>query len=118
MNTSHAVKALGALAHDHRLGIYRLLVERGPAGLPAGAIAEAMGLVPSSLTFHLQNLHRAGLVVQRRESRSLIYSVDFDAMNDLVGFLTENCCIAGSGSCATACKPASRPRAAKRRKAA
>ena len=81
METKHAVDALGALAHEHRLAIYRLLVEQGPDGLAAGAIGDAVGLAPSSLTFHLQNLHRAGLIVQRRESRSLIYSVDFDAMN-------------------------------------
>jgi ArsR family transcriptional regulator, arsenate/arsenite/antimonite-responsive transcriptional repressor len=118
METKHAVEALGALAHEYRLSIYRLLVERGPKGLPAGVIGEAVGLVPSSLTFHLQNLHRAGLIVQRRESRSLIYSVDFGAMNDLVGYLTENCC-AGSGSaCATACKPVSKPNTARKKKAA
>ena len=108
METKHAVEALGALAHEYRLGIYRLLVEQGPDGLSAGAIGEAVGLAPSSLTFHLQNLHRAGLIVQRRESRSLIYSVDFDAMNDLVGYLTENCCAGSGGSCATACKPAAK----------
>lgn len=90
METEHAVAALGALAHEHRLEIYRLLVERGPDGLPAGAIGVAVGLAPSSLTFHLQNLHRAGLIVQRRESRSRLYSVDFEAMNGLVAYLTEN----------------------------
>ncbi|HKE96920.1 MAG TPA: metalloregulator ArsR/SmtB family transcription factor [Povalibacter sp.] len=116
METQHAVAALGALAHEYRLEIYRLLVERGPEGLSAGAIGEAVGLAPSSLTFHLQNLHRAGLIVQRRESRSLIYSVDFDAMNDLVGYLTENCCAARSASCATACEPAARPKAIRTRK--
>lgn len=118
MQTKHAVEALGALAHEHRLGVYRLLVEQGPAGLAAGAIAESIGLAPSSLTFHLQNLHRAGLIVQRRESRSLIYSVDFDAMNDLVGYLTENCCAGSGESCATACKPAAVSKTGKRRKAA
>jgi ArsR family transcriptional regulator, arsenate/arsenite/antimonite-responsive transcriptional repressor len=105
MQTEHAVEALGALAHEYRLQIYRLLVEQGPAGLPAGGIGEAVGLAPSSLTFHLQNLHRAGLIVQRRESRSLIYSVDFDAMNDLVGYLTENCCAGSAGACAPARVP-------------
>lgn len=118
METKHAVAALGALAHEYRLGIYRLLVEQGPEGLSAGAIGEAVGLAPSSLTFHLQNLHRAGLIVQRRESRSLLYSVDFDAMNDLVGYLTENCCAASGNSCATACKPASASKTVKRRKVA
>jgi len=118
MDTKHAVESLGALAHEFRLGIYRLLVERGPGGLPAGAIGEAVGLAPSSLTFHLQNLHRAGLIVQRRESRSLIYSVDFGAMNDLVAFLTDNCCAGSSGSCATVCKPAAASKSGKRRKVA
>ena len=117
MQTQHAVDALGALAHEHRLGIYRLLVEQGPAGLSAGAIAETMGLVPSSLTFHLQNLHRAGLIVQRRESRSLIYSVDFDAMNELVGYLTENCCARSGSSCATG-KAALSAKTIKRKKVA
>jgi DNA-binding transcriptional ArsR family regulator len=118
MQTKHAVEALGALAHEHRLGIYRLLVEQGPAGLSAGAIAESIGLAPSSLTFHLQNLHRAGLIVQRRESRSLLYSVDFGAMNGLVGYLTENCCARSGESCATACKPASTSKTSKRKKVA
>jgi len=99
------IEALGALAHEHRLGVYRLLVERGPEGLPAGQIAARIKLVPSSLTFHLQALQRAGLVNRRRESRQLIYSADFDAMNDVVGYLTENCC-AGSEECAPACKTA------------
>ena len=72
METKHAVAALGALAHVYRLQIYRHVVEQGPDGLSAGAIDETVGLAPSSLTFHLQNLHRAGLIAQRRESRSLI----------------------------------------------
>jgi ArsR family transcriptional regulator, arsenate/arsenite/antimonite-responsive transcriptional repressor len=118
MESKHAIEALGALAHEYRLAIYRHLVEQGPEGLSAGAIGEAVGLAPSSLTFHLQNLHRAGLIVQRRESRSLIYSVDFAVMNDLVGYLTENCCSASGSSCATACAPASKPKASKRKKVA
>jgi DNA-binding transcriptional ArsR family regulator len=118
METKHAIGALGALAHKYRLAIYRLLVEQGPEGLSAGAIGEAVGLAPSSLTFHLQNLHRTGLLVQRRESRSLIYSVDFDAMNDLVGYLTENCCAGSGGSCAAACEPAPKSKASKRRRVA
>ena len=116
METRHAVGALNALAHEHRLTIYRLLVERGPEGLSAGLIGERVGLAPSSLTFHLQNLHRAGLIVQRRESRNLIYSVDFTAMNDLVGYLTENCC-AGS-NCSTQCAPAKVSKSARKTKAA
>jgi DNA-binding transcriptional ArsR family regulator len=118
MEMKPVIDALGALAHEHRLRIYRLLVEQGPEGLAAGAIGEAVGLAPSSLTFHLQNLHRAALIVQRRESRSLIYSVDFDAMNDLVGYLTENCCAGSASSCATAREPAAKSRVSKRRRAA
>jgi ArsR family transcriptional regulator len=118
METRDAIEALGALAHEHRLAIYRLLVERGPDGLAAGAIGESVGLSPSSLTFHLQNLHRAGLIVQRRESRSLIYSVDFGAMNDLVAYLTENCCAGSPEVCVTACKPARSRKAGRRAKAA
>ena len=99
MDAKNAVAALAALAHEHRLAIYRMLVERGPDGLPAGAIAERLGVPSSSLTFHLQHLLRAGLVTQRRVSRQLIYAADFTAMNGLVGFLTENCCGQGQGAC-------------------
>ena len=118
METNQAVDALGALAHEYRLQIFRLLVEQGPDGLSAGAIGEAVGLAPSSLTFHLQNLHRAGLIVQRRESRSLIYSVDFAAMDALVGYLTENCCTGSAAACATNCKPSAAPKTTKRRRTA
>jgi ArsR family transcriptional regulator, arsenate/arsenite/antimonite-responsive transcriptional repressor len=99
MHSPEAVTALGALAHEHRLAIYRLLVERGPDGLAAGVIADRLGIAPSSLTFHLQHLQRAGLIVQRRMSRQLIYAADFEQMNALVGFLTENCCGAGNRAC-------------------
>ena len=97
---------MGALAHEHRLGVFRLLVERGPDGLPAGMIAERLRLAPSSLTFHLQALQRAGMVRQRRASRQLIYTADFAAMNDLLGYLTRNCCGQGA-ACGPACAPAS-----------
>jgi len=113
MKTEEVVGALGALAHEHRLAIFRLLVERGPDGLAAGQISERVGLVPSSLTFHLQNLQHAGLINQQRASRQLIYSADFDAMNGLVAYLTENCC-AGSAACTPGCRPARPARAAKR----
>ncbi len=92
MNTSNAVNALAALAHEHRLAIYRLLVERGPDGMAAGVIADSLGIQPSSLTFHLQHLQRAGLIDQKRAGRQLIYAADFARMTALVGFLTENCC--------------------------
>lgn len=105
MKTPAVIEALGALAHEHRLAIYRLLVEQGPAGLPAGAIGERIGLVPSSLTFHLQSLHRAGLISQTRASRQLIYSADYGVMNELVGYLTDKCCSAADQSCESACAP-------------
>ena len=110
MKTPDAVSALAALAHDKRLAAYRLLVEAGPEGLPAGVIARRLGVPPPSLTFHLQSLQRAGIVTQARQSRQLIYSADYAAMKGLVGFLTENCC-AGAAACATS-RPARRTRAA------
>jgi ArsR family transcriptional regulator, arsenate/arsenite/antimonite-responsive transcriptional repressor len=118
MKAQDAIGALGALAHEHRLAIFRLLVERGPEGLPAGRVAASLGLVPSSLTFHLQNLLRAGLISRRRESRQLIYSADFQAMNALVGYLTENCCAGSAQACASACKPSAAATTAKRSRAA
>jgi ArsR family transcriptional regulator len=106
MKSKNVIAALGALAHEYRLSIYRLLVERGPEGLPAGTIAERIGLVPSSLTFHVQALQRAGLITQRRVSRQLFYSADFGTMNALVSYLTDNCCGEAS-ACAPNCPPAS-----------
>src|ERR1700730_14678629 len=105
MKTRQVIEALGALAHEHRLAIYRLLVERGPEGLSAGVIAERIGLVPSSLTFHVQALQRSGLIPQRRVSRQVFYAADFEEMNALVGYLTENCCGQTEGACAQACQP-------------
>ncbi len=105
MDSSQAVQALGALAHDTRLALFRMLVERGPDGLSAGVIADRLGVPPSSLTFHVQHLHRAGLITQRRLSRQLIYAADFAAMNGLVGFLTENCCGRGVAGSAPVCRP-------------
>src|ERR1700721_2431374 len=114
MKTPHVIEALSALAHEHRLAIYRLLVQRGPGGIPAGAIGQRVGLLPSSLTFHLQNLQRAGLITQRRDSRQLIYSADFAVMNGLVGYLTENCCGNSGTDCSSGCAPAQPAKAAKR----
>ncbi len=117
MKTPAVIDALAALAHEYRLAIYRLLVEQGPKGLPAGAIGERMGLQPSSLTFHLQSLQRAGLITQQRSSRQLIYSTDYAVMNGLVGYLTDNCCsVAGSECCPPSA--ARSPKPARRRKAA
>jgi DNA-binding transcriptional ArsR family regulator len=118
MRTPEVIDALGALAHEYRLAIYRLLVERGPVGLPAGVIGERVGLVPSSLTFHLQALQRAGLIRQTRASRQLIYRADFAVMNDLVGYLTDNCCAASGGNCEAACAPLAASKSARRKRVA
>jgi ArsR family transcriptional regulator len=113
MKTPAVIEALGGLAHEHRLAIYRLLVQRGPDGLPAGVIGQRVGLLPSSLTFHLQNLKRAGLITQRRESRHIIYSADFAVMNGLVGYLTENCCGNSGADRSSSCAPAQSAKAVK-----
>lgn len=96
MDSEIVTRALGALAQEHRLAAYRLLVQAGPDGLAAGALADALGLPPSSMSFHLAQLGHAGLIHQRREGRSIIYSADFAAMTGLIGYLTDNCC-AGEG---------------------
>lgn len=116
MKTPAVIDALAALAHEYRLAIYRLLVQQGPGGLSAGAIGERVGLQPSTLTFHLQALHRAGLITPQRVSRQIIYSADYAAMNGLVGYLTDNCCAAEQGACCPA--PALRVAKPRRKKAA
>jgi ArsR family transcriptional regulator len=93
-----AIESLSALAHDTRLDVFRMLVRRGPEGLPAGVIASRLALPGATLSFHLAQLKQAGLVSARREGRSLIYSADFDAMTALMAYLTENCC--REGACA------------------
>jgi len=92
MEKSNAVAALAALAQDNRLDVFRLLVQAGPEGMAAGAVAEALGLAPNTLTFHFDRLRAAGLVSVRREGRSMIYAAQYAAMNALLGYLTENCC--------------------------
>jgi ArsR family transcriptional regulator, arsenate/arsenite/antimonite-responsive transcriptional repressor len=111
MQSEQVVRALAALAQDHRLALFRLLVQAGPDGLSAGAIAAALGVPASSLSFHLAQLTGAGLTAQRRAGRSLIYTADYAAMGALLGFLTENCC--GGAACAPAdCQPESTERTA------
>jgi DNA-binding transcriptional ArsR family regulator len=105
VDAKQVIGALAALAHEKRLAAFRMLVERGPDGLPAGTISERLGLAPSSLTFHLNHLTRAGLITHRRVSRQIIYAIDFDAMNEVVGYLTENCC-SSAVACAPICRPA------------
>jgi ArsR family transcriptional regulator, arsenate/arsenite/antimonite-responsive transcriptional repressor len=104
MDQKHAIAALSALAQETRLELFRLLVARGPAGLSAGVIAEELNVMPSSLSFHLQQLVHAGLITQRRLSRQLIYSAEYGTMNELMAYLTENCC--GRGACVPVCNPA------------
>lgn len=103
MDSAHIVQALAALAHETRLALYRMLVERGPDGLSAGVIAEKLSIPPSSLTFHVQHLHRAGLLTQRRVGRQLIYAADYRTMNGLVAYLTENCCGRGAAAAGPEC---------------
>jgi ArsR family transcriptional regulator len=106
METSTAVSALAALAQDNRLEIYRLLVPAGPQGVPAGEIAKSLGIAPNTLTFHFDRLRQAGLITVTRRGRSMIYAARFDAMNALIGFLTENCCGTGADRCITpVCTP-------------
>jgi ArsR family transcriptional regulator, arsenate/arsenite/antimonite-responsive transcriptional repressor len=106
LETKQAIEALGALAQETRLAIFRLLVEAGPDGLSAGTIGERLGVHASSLSFHLAHLTRAGLLVQRRASRSLIYTANFPGMNALVSYLTENCCGGNPAACMPSCAPA------------
>ncbi len=103
MNMEAAVVALGALAQEHRLALFRLLVQAGPDGLPAGAIAQKLGVPNSSLSFHLAQLRGAGLISQERQHRSLIYRANYPAMNSLVDYLTENCC--AGAECASVAAP-------------
>src|ERR1700739_435788 len=106
MEKTDVVAALAALAQDNRLDVYRVLVQAGPEGMPAGAVAAALGLAPNTLTFHFDRLRQAGLVTVRREGRSMIYAAQFGAMNALVAYLTENCCRGAPDACApAACRP-------------
>jgi ArsR family transcriptional regulator len=99
MEKAQAVTALGALAQDNRLDVYRLLVRAGPDGISAGQVATELGLAPNTLTFHFDRLRHAGLITVRRAGRSMIYAARFDTMNALLGYLTENCCKGVSGDC-------------------
>lgn len=114
MKSTQAVKALAALAQESRLAVYRLLVARGPEGLSAGIIGARLGIAPATLSFHLKELASAGLVVARPHGRYVIYSASFEGMNDLVVFLTDNCCGGNPCTPVAACRP---ERARKRPKA-
>lgn len=103
MEKTKALAALAGLAQESRLDVFRLLVEQGPEGLPAGLIAERLGMPNATLSFHLKELSRSGLVVGRPEGRFIYYAPDLATMNALVDYLTENCC--RGSSCVTACVP-------------
>ena len=106
MKADTVIQALAALAQEHRLSLFRLLVQAGEPGMAAGAIAEALGLPNSSLSFHLAQLRNAGLILQERQHRSLIYRANYSAMNTLMFFLTENCCAGADCAADAACAPA------------
>jgi DNA-binding transcriptional ArsR family regulator len=114
MDSNTVLQSLAALAQDTRLALFRLLVEQGPVGLTPGRIAEALAIPAATLSFHLKELETSGLIDARRESRFIHYSANFDAMNGLVSYLTENCCRA-SGNCEAACPPDCDPKRIPRR---
>src|SRR5215471_17090464 len=99
MKKHQAVAALAALAQDNRLDVFRLLVEAGREGMPAGAVAHALKLAPNTLTFHFDRLREAGLVTVKRNGRSMIYTARYDTMNALLAYLTENCCRGSADEC-------------------
>jgi ArsR family transcriptional regulator, arsenate/arsenite/antimonite-responsive transcriptional repressor len=103
MEKIDAVAALSALAQGNRLDVFRLLAQAGPDGMPAGGVAAALGLAPNTLTFHFDRLRQAGLVTVQRDGRSMIYAAQYETMNALLAFLTENCC----GGAPEGCVPAS-----------
>ena len=103
METVNALSALGALAQETRLRIFRLLLEQGAPGMAAGAIGKRLELAPATLSFHIKALAAAGLVSSRQRGRFVHYATDFSAMRALVAYLTENCCRADAGDCGAAC---------------
>jgi ArsR family transcriptional regulator len=114
MNNPTAVASLAALAQESRLAIYRQLVEAGPTGLSVGEIGASLRIAPATLTFHLSQLSQAGLVAARQDGRYIYYSANYKRMNDLLAYLSENCCARDGPDCATACGPSRPARAAKR----
>jgi DNA-binding transcriptional ArsR family regulator len=116
MKSTEVVTALGALAQETRLAIFRELVKRGPEGYTPGELMEKLEIPGATLSFHLKELQRAELVSSSREGRFLNYSANFETMNGVIGFLNENCCSLAGDACATQCKPATA--AAKRRRSA
>ena len=116
MKKPQALAGLAALAQESRLDTFRLLVQAGPEGMPAGEVAAALGLPPNTLTFHFDRLREAGLVTVRREGRSMIYAARYEAMNALLAYLTENCCQGAAANCAApACEPVTPKKRARER---
>jgi DNA-binding transcriptional ArsR family regulator len=109
MEQLDAIAALAALAQENRLDVFRLLVQAGPEGMPAGNVANALKLAPNTLTFHFDRLRHAGLVTVRREGRLMIYAAQYETMNELLAYLTENCC--GGAANQVVCKPTRAKRA-------
>lgn len=103
MDTSNAITALAALAQESRLRVFRRLVQAGPGGAVPSQLSEWLEISPSSLSFHLKELSHAGLVTATRNGRSIVYVASFSVMNELIGFLTENCC--GGNPCSPVCSP-------------
>jgi DNA-binding transcriptional ArsR family regulator len=116
MEKTDAVAALAALAQDNRLDVFRLLVQAGPEGMSAGAVADALDLAPNTLTFHFDRLRMAGLVTVRREGRSMVYAARYETMNGLLAFLTANCCQGNRAQCFPQENPKSTRAAVRRRK--
>ncbi len=116
MKSREAIEALSALASEARLAVFRILVKRGPEGYTPSELTARLDLPAPTLSFHLKGLAQAGLVASRRDGRNLFYSPNFERMNSLVGFLTENCCTLAGKACGTDCEPLATP--APRRKRA
>jgi ArsR family transcriptional regulator len=114
MKAEQIVKALGALAQESRLAVFRLLVKRGPQGYSPGELAEKLGIPAPTLSFHLKELQHAQLVLSRREGRFLYYSANFETMNGVVGFLSENCCSLSDDACDAPCQPATSAKRSRR----
>jgi ArsR family transcriptional regulator len=110
MKSNSVITALAALAQEHRLAVFRQLVQAGDKGMAAGAIADAIGIGNSSLSFHLAQLRTAGLILQERQHRSLIYRANYPAMNGLLAYLTENCCAGATCAADTGCAPPAQER--------
>lgn len=108
MNSTEIIAALNALAHEHRLDVFRSLVQAGPHGINAGTLSTKIGISPASMSFHLKDLVRANLISQRHVGRQIFYAARFETMNNLVGYLTENCC--GGNPCTPVATPACEPR--------